>query len=266
MRFLHLRRANRKHSPSAPGDWKTARLEGYMARPMPEPSDASAEHVVFLLDVDNTLIDNDRLKDDLARRLRGLLGEARSTRFWVAYEEVRAQTGTVDYPLTFERFRSFVPDGEQKAALLTLIMEYPFASCLYPQSLATLAHLRSLGQAVIVSDGDTTYQPRKIAQSGLAHAVDWQVVVYMHKEEHLDEILARWPAAYYVMVDDKPRLLSAVKRLLPQRVVTVQVMQGHYAGAAERFSPPPDVTLMGIGDLQRLSIADLKLHLAASQP
>ncbi len=221
---------------------------------------------MFLLDVDNTLFDNDRLKDDLGVQLRALLGEALATRFWATYEAVRAATGTVDYPLTFERFRSLISEQERWEALLTLIMEYPFVTCLYPESLATLTHLRTLGQPVIVSDGDTTYQPRKIAQSGLARAVDWQTVIYTHKEEHLDAIRSRWPAAYYVMVDDKPRILSQVKRLAPQRLVTVQVMQGHYASAAERFSPPPDLTLSGIGDLRRLTLADLRPHLVASNP
>jgi len=235
-----------------------------MATPTPQPAGSSAEHVVFLLDVDNTLLDNDRLKEDLDLRLRKLLGEALARQFWAAYEEVRAATGTVDYPLTFERFKGMIPDGERRAALLSLIMEYPFATCLYPQTMATLAHLRALGQPAIVSDGDTTYQPHKIAQSGLAAAVDWQVVIYTHKEEHLDEIFARWPATFYVMVDDKPRILSEVKRLMPQQVVTVQVMQGHYATSSEPFSPAPDLTLVGIGDLQRLTLTDLMLHLAPS--
>jgi hypothetical protein len=140
-------------------------------------------------------------------------------------------------------------------------MDYPFATCVYPETMDTLAHLRTVGRPVIVSDGDTTYQPHKIEQSGLATAVEWQVVVYIHKEEHLDEIMTRWPASYYVMVDDKPRILAETKRRIPERAVTVQVMQGHYAAAGERFDPSPDITLAGIGDMLRLSLADFDPHL-----
>ncbi len=162
------------------------------AQPRPIPSD----EVVFLLDVDNTLLDNDRLKDDLARQLRELLGEALAVQFWDEYEAVRVATGVVDLPLTFERFEPYVPDAERMAAVRTIIMDYPFAACVYPETMATLAHLRTLGRPVIVSDGDTAFQPRKIEQSGLAEAVEWQMVIYIHKEEHLDEIIARWPSSY----------------------------------------------------------------------
>ncbi len=222
----------------------------------PGPASPPGDEVVFLLDVDNTLLDNDHLKDDLARLLRELLGDALAAQFWAEYEAVRQVTDTVDLPLTFERFERYVPDAAQMAAVRAIIMEYPFATCVYPEAMETLAHLRTLGRPVIVSDGDTSYQPHKIEQSGLARAVDWQVVIYVHKEEHLDEILARWPASYYVMVDDKPRILAETKRRMPEQVVTVQVMQGHYAMAGEQFDPPPDMTLARIGELQRLSPED----------
>jgi FMN phosphatase YigB (HAD superfamily) len=228
------------------------------ARPA-DPS--SSDEVVFLLDVDNTLLDNDRLKDDLARNLRELLGDTPAAQFWDEYEVVRQATGVVDLPLTFERFERHVPDADRMAAVRAIIMDYPFATCLYPETLATLAHLWTLGRPVIVSDGDTTYQPHKIEQSGLAQAVEWQVVIYAHKEEHLDEILARWPASYYVIVDDKPRILAETKRRMPDRFVTVQVMQGHYALSGERFTPAPDLTCAAIGELQRLTLADLATHL-----
>jgi len=227
------------------------------ARPETPPGD----EVVFLLDVDNTLLDNDRLKDDLARHLRELLGDALAAQFWAEYEEVRRLTQTVDLPLTIERFERHVPDLVTMAAVRAIIMDYPFVMCLYPETMDTLAHLRAMGRPVIVSDGDTTYQPHKIEQSGLATAVEWQVVIYVHKEEHLDDIVARWPALYYVMVDDKPRILAETKRRMPERVVTVQVMQGHYAMAGERFDPRPGITLAGIGDLLRLSLADFEAQL-----
>jgi len=228
-----------------------------IARPETSPED----EVVFLLDVDNTLLDNDSLKDDLARHLRELLGDVLAAQFWADYEEVRRLTETVDLPLTFERFERCVPDQVTMAAVRAIIMDYPFATCVYPETMDTLTHLRAMGRPVIVSDGDTTYQPHKIEQSGLATEVEWQVVIYVHKEAHLDEIMTRWPASYYVMVDDKPRILSEIKRRIPERVVTVQVMQGHYATAGERFDPPPDITLAGIGDMLRISLADFEAYL-----
>jgi FMN phosphatase YigB (HAD superfamily) len=226
------------------------------------PDSASGDEIVFLLDVDNTLLDNDRLKDDMARKLRELLGEARAERFWAEYEEVRRATGVVDLPLTFGRFERCLADPATMAAVRTIIMDYPFATCLFPETMATLEHLRALGRPVIVSDGDTTYQPHKIDQSGLARAVEWQVVIYAHKEERLDDIMARWPASYYVMVDDKPRILAETKRRIPDRVVTVQVVQGHYASAGEQLTPAPDITLARIGDVRELSRADFMAHLA----
>lgn len=250
------RTTSQQDGPAQPGRWP-----------------ASHDAVVFLLDVDNTLLDNDRVKEDMARQLRELLGTELADRFWATYEEVRQATGTVDLPLTFERFERYVASrdldpervGKLLAAVRTIIMEYPFATALFPETMATLAHLRTMGRPVIVSDGDTTYQPRKIAESGLGRAVDWQVVIYAHKEEHLDDILLRWPASYYVMVDDKPRILAETKRLIAQRVVTVQVMQGHYAREESpedgQLSPPPDLTLARIGDLRQLALADFAAHL-----
>jgi FMN phosphatase YigB (HAD superfamily) len=220
------------------------------------------EHdVVFLLDVDNTLIDNDAVKVDMAAQLKALLGDELAEQFWDEYEEVRRLTSVVDLPLTFERFAPYVKDEATMAVVRAIIMDYPFASRVFPETMATLAYLRTLGTPVIVSDGDTTYQPRKIERSGLGEAVEWQVVIYVHKEEHLDEILARWPARYYVMVDDKARILAATKRRIPDRAVTVQVMQGHYAQATAQFAPPPDIVLESIGDVQRLTLADYEPRL-----
>lgn len=223
----------------------------------PRASDA----VVFLLDCDNTLLDNDALKDDMSAQLRSLLGDALAEQFWGEYEEVRRLTGIVDLPLTFERFGLHCPDELIMSRVRSIVMDYPFASRVYPETFAVLRYLRSLGEPVIVSDGDTAYQPRKIEQSGLAAAVDWQVVIYAHKENHLQEIEQRWPARFYVMVDDKARILASTKRLIPDRVVTVQVMQGHYAQATAAFAPPPDLTIARIGDLQSLTLTTLAAHL-----
>ena len=190
--------------------------------------DASSEPVVIILDCDDTLLDNDALKNNLDIQLRALLGEHLLEQFWRVYEEVRELTGTVDYPLTFERFRPYVPHETKLKQLRATIMQYRFADYLYPDSLATLDYLKTIALPGIVSDGDTVYQPMKITESGLAAAVEWRVLILMHKENHLEDIFARWPAPFYVMVDDKQRILAATKARFPERFVTVHVRQGHY--------------------------------------
>ena len=217
---------------------------------------------VYILDVDDTLLDNDALKADLDARLGALLGHARLARFWHIYEEVRADTGAVDYPLTLERFAPELADEALLARIRAIIFEYPFDRCLYPAALDTVRYLREIAFPAIVSDGDAVYQPLKIERSGLAAAVEGHVLVYVHKEEHLDEVMAHWPAPFYVMVDDKARILAATKAVYPARFVTVHVRQGHYGLDPQRFDPPPDVTLDTIGDLRRYSVPDLQQHLA----
>ena len=228
----------------------------------PHDSERSSNPVVFLLDCDNTLLDNDTLKADLAAQLHALLGQRMSDRFWQDYEEVRHLTGVVDLPLTFERFAPSLPKAGLIRQVEALVMDYPFARRLYPDTLETLRYLSAIGLPTIVSDGDSVYQPRKIERSGLAEAVNWQVVIYAHKEDHLQEILERWPGRYYVIVDDKARILAAVKRLHPERFVTVQVMQGHYARATTQFAPPPDITIAHIGELCALGLSDFEHYLA----
>jgi FMN phosphatase YigB (HAD superfamily) len=228
----------------------------------PNDSERSSNPAVFLLDCDNTLLDNDTLKADLAAQLRALLGQEMSERFWQVYEEVRHLTGVVDLPLTFERFAPALPKAGLIQQVEALVMDYPFARRLYPDTLETLRYLHTIGLPTIVSDGDSVYQPHKIERSGLAEAVNWQVVVYAHKEDHVPEILERWPGRYYVIVDDKARILAACKGLHPDRFVTVQVMQGHYATATTQFAPPPDITIAHIGDLCALGLADFERYLA----
>jgi hypothetical protein len=224
----------------------------------------SSDPIVFLLDCDNTLLDNDTLKADMAAQLRALLGQDMSERFWQEYEEVRRLTGIVDLPLTFERFAPMAPKAGLVQQVEALVMEYPFERRLFPDTLETVRYLRTIGLPVIVSDGDTAYQPRKIERSGLAEAVNWQVVIYAHKEDHLSEIMARWPGRYYVIVDDKARILAEFKRRLPDRFVTVHVLQGHYASASAQFAPPPDITIAHIGELQALRPADFARYLASA--
>lgn len=215
--------------------------------------------VAFILDCDNTLLDNDSVKADMDARLKTLLGEALTARFWQVYEDVRHREGVVDLPMTFSAFRSDLPDDATLEQVRAAIMDFPFATRLFPATLATLGYLETLGLPVIVSDGDSVYQPRKIELSGLAKAVNDQWVVYTHKEDHLDEVMARWPADFYVMVDDKARILAETKRRLPDRFVSVHILQGHYAG--ESFTPAPDITLRDIGDMQSLDLATLRRYL-----
>jgi FMN phosphatase YigB (HAD superfamily) len=233
---------------------------------MLDPSKArasdSTDPALFILDCDNTLIDNDSLKSDLDAQLESLLGMSLLQRFWSVYEEVRALTGTVDFPLTFDRFHRYVPDAPTVRQLHSIIMDYPFADRLYPDSAATLEHLKKVALPAIVSDGDTLYQPLKIHESGLAAAVDWRVVIYKHKEDHLEDIFARWPAPFYVMVDDKQRILAATKARYPERFVTVHVRQGHYGIASPLESPWPDLTIDSIGDLRGYDIRDFERYLS----
>lgn len=222
--------------------------------------DRTARSVVFILDVDNTLLDNDGVKADMDADLRRILGESLAARFWEVYEQVRHERGLVDLPATFEAFRADTPDAATLERARSAIMDYPFANRVYPDTPGALRFMREHGEPVIVSDGDQVYQPRKIERSGLAAEVQGRWIVYVHKEDHLDEVMARWPAAYYVMVDDKARILAETKRLRPDRFVTVHVLQGHYASDA--YTPAPDVTIRAIGDLRSLDIESLSGYLA----
>ncbi len=208
--------------------------------------------IVCLFDCDNTLLDNDGLKADLDRRLRSILGDIRLEAFWAAYENARLTMDTVDFPLTIEKVRtSFGQDLADQ--VWNVIWNYPFPDRLYPASLAVLKQLRDQGVEVgIVSDGDMVYQPHKIAESGLENAANSHVKVYIHKQEHLGEILAWLPATNYIFVDDKAAILGDVKRGLGARATTVHVRQGHYRD--QPGTPPPDVTIEHIADLLRVNL------------
>ena len=226
---------------------------------------AQDRRVVFLLDVDNTLLDNDAAKAELDRRLRELVGEAETGRFWDLYEEVRHDTGVVSYPLTLARYdedlrlRGQPTEAaraieERRRALADLVMLFPYDQYLFPGTRETIAHLRRLGRVAILSDGDPAYQPIKIARSGLAAAVDGYVLVYAHKEEHTREILAAFPADHYVLVEDKPMVIAKMRARLPAPLTTVLVKQGKYAAAAATMSwAGADLTVEAIGDLRDLS-------------
>lgn len=216
---------------------------------------------VFILDCDNTLLENDTIKANYDSGLRALLGDELTARFWQIYEDARAIEGTVDLPRTLDIFRMDVEDAAVYERVRALIMDYPFADRVYPDTMDTLATLREHGTPVIVSDGDAIYQPFKIERSGLFAAVEGQVRVYIHKQDHLDEIMRDWPASYYVMIDDKASILAATKRLMPDWFVTVHVRQGHYADAPVPDGPAPDITVARIGDVRALGFASLSRYL-----
>ena len=219
---------------------------------MPAPED-----VVFLLDVDDTLLDNDRFAVDLAARLERDFGAAGRDRYQALYEARRTETGYADYLGALQAFR----DGDEREDRLLqmsgFLLDYPFADRLYPHALEAIAHLRTLGTVGILSDGDIVFQPRKIQRAGLWDAVDGRVLVYVHKERMLDAVQRHFPARHYVMVDDKPKLLAAMKRVLGDRLTTVFVRQGHYAAAGGVVVPGPDRSIAHIGELCGLSLAEL---------
>ncbi len=207
--------------------------------------------VVFLLDVDNTLVDNDRVAEDLKRHLERAFGSERGNRYWQIYEELRSQLGYADYLGALQRYRVENLRDPRMLALSLYLTDYPFANRLYPQSLDVIERLQELGRVVILTDGDVVFQPRKIYRSGLWEAVDGHVLLYIHKEEMLDDVVAHYPAKHYVMVDDKLRILTAMKKIWGQRLTTVFVRQGHYAQDPKILSayPPADVTVDRIGEL-----------------
>jgi hypothetical protein len=220
--------------------------------------------VVFLLDVDNTLLDNDRVAADLKRYLAREVGTGCEERYWAIFEQLRAELGYADYLGALQRYRSESPRDPHLLAVSSFLVNYPFANRLYPESLDVLEHLATWGPTVILSDGDVVFQPLKVERSGLADAVEGRVLIYIHKEQELDDVEQRHPAAHYVLVDDKVRILTAVKRRWGERLTTVFPHQGHYARAADVATyPPPDVTIERIGDLLRY---DLPALLDAARP
>jgi FMN phosphatase YigB (HAD superfamily) len=207
--------------------------------------------IVFLLDVDNTLLDNDFVKDDLARTMSGFLEPADEQRFWDLYESIRHERDVVDFPLTLARFHEGFKDEPRFNKLSRLFDEYRFDRHLYPHALETIHHLRSFGKTVVVSDGDPIFQPRKIAEAGITEAVGGQVFIYTHKEKSIAEVLEQCPADRYVMIDDKRRILASLKSSYPDKFGGVHVLQGHYAHADADLKPDPDIEVKAIGDLRQ---------------
>jgi FMN phosphatase YigB (HAD superfamily) len=221
-----------------------------------------SSEVVFLLDVDDTLLDNDRFAAELGAHLEQSFGAAARKRYWDIFEESRARLGFADYLGALQTFRTGLDDDPQLLELSDYLLEFPFPRLLFPEALAAIAHLKNLGRPVVLSDGDIVFQPRKIKRSGIWDAVDGAVLVYLHKEKVLDHVQRRYPAAHYVVVDDKPNLLAAMKRVLQERLTTVFVRQGHYAlaPAANAVQPSPDRVIERIGDIATLKLSDLEVR------
>ncbi|HEU5377051.1 MAG TPA: HAD family hydrolase [Ktedonobacteraceae bacterium] len=213
--------------------------------------------LAFLLDVDNTLLANDEVKEHLNRHLQIEMGEELTRRFWEIYEQVRKEQGVVDIPLSLQRLRADVPveklDEPTYRCVHALFDTYPFFENLYPHTLETLHYLRTLGLTVIVSDGDQYFQAEKITSSHLAAAVEGRVLIYTHKQQHLEEILRLYPAEHYIMIDDKPQILADSKSLLGPRLTTVFVRQGKYAQEALPANYTPDISVAHIGDLRNFT-------------
>jgi FMN phosphatase YigB (HAD superfamily) len=222
--------------------------------------------IVFLVDVDNTLVDNDGIQQDLKDHLEQTYGVAARDRYWKILEDLMTELGYRDYIGALQRFRVEHPREIELLAMSSFLMDYPFAGRLYPDALAVLKRLRGAGKTVILSDGDVVFQPRKVEHAGIAKVVDGDVLIYIHKEESLDDVERRFPAEHYVLVDDKLRILDAVKQVWGDRVTTVLPRQGQYAHDAKVIGalPPADVTIERIGALLDYDLARLSPELRNS--
>lgn len=223
------------------------------------------DQVVFLLDVDNTLLDNDQVEADLKAHLLLAFGAERQQRYWELFEQLRTELGYADYLGALQRYRGEYPGDTHLLMLSLYLLNYPFAQRLYPGALDVIQRLGAWGPVVILSDGDVVFQPHKIERSGIWQAVDGKVLIYIHKEQMLDDVEARYPARQYVMVDDKLRILYAMKQYWGERLTTVFPRQGHYARDPQVLAtyPSADISLENIGDLAAYVLPEL---LGAARP
>lgn len=219
--------------------------------------------ITFLLDVDNTLLDNDRIIADLRRHLHREVGRDRAKSYWTCLEKLRTELGYVDYLGALQRYRVAFPRDPHRLTVSHFLIDYPFAKRLFPKALQVIQYLKRRGRVVILSDGDVVFQPLKIERAGLTHSVDGHVLVYIHKEMEMDDVEQRYPAEHYVMFDDKLHILAAMKKCCP-RVTTVFIRQGSFSHDKRMLQKVPraDVTLERIGDVLRY---DVKTLLAASK-
>jgi FMN phosphatase YigB (HAD superfamily) len=216
---------------------------------------ASMSHLTFLIDVDNTLLNNDEVKKDFDAHLQVELGPALTQRFWDLYEQVRAEKSVIDIPQILARLRAETPlsvmDEQTYQHVHSIFDNYPFSQALYPQALETLRYLSTLGTTVIVSDGDLVFQAEKIVNSSLADTVEGRVLLYTHKQDHIDEIMRYYPADHYAMIDDKPQILADMQARMGRLLTTVFVQQGKYAADPLPTDFVPTITVKHIANLQQ---------------
>jgi FMN phosphatase YigB (HAD superfamily) len=219
----------------------------------------ASNEVVFLLDVDNTLLDNDRIVADLDNHLRREFGLESRDRYWTIFEALRVRLGYADYLGALQRYRLGALNDPRLLLMSSFLVDYPFADRLYAGALDVIEHLRAWGLTVILSDGDVVFQPRKTQRSGLWDAVEGRVLIYLHKEQMLDSVESRYPARHYVMVDDKLRILAAMKKIWSDRLMTVFPRQGHYALDPKNIAayPAADLSIERIGDLVNYDLPTL---------
>lgn len=217
------------------------------------------QRIVFLFDVDNTLLDNDRVTADLKQHLEKEVGPERQQRYWDIFEQLRSELGYADYLGALQLYRLEHPRDHGLLTVSHFMVNYPFATRLYPDSLDAIEHVKQWGKAVVLSDGDVVFQPLKVERSGISESVEGKVLIYVHKEKELDDVESRFPAEHYVLVDDKLRILDAVKKIWGQKVTTVFPRQGHYAHDPQIVAgfPPADITIERIGELLNYSLERL---------
>jgi FMN phosphatase YigB (HAD superfamily) len=220
--------------------------------------------VVFLFDVDNTLLDNDRVIEDLRNYLQREVGSEKGGQYWKIFERLRTELGFADYLGALQRYRIEYPHDIQLLTISRFLINYPFANRLFPNSIDAIQHVRRWGPVALLTDGDVVFQPRKVDRSGLNEAVEGRVLIYVHKEIELADVERRFPADHYVVVDDKLHILTAIKKIWGTRVTTVFPRQGHYARDPQILSrcPPADVSIDRIGELLNY---DLKALLGATR-
>jgi len=228
----------------------------------------SPDSIVFLVDVDNTLIDNDRVQADMRQYLEREFGAVCRDRYWTIQERLFADLGYRDYLGALQQYRIEYPEDISVLSMSAFFLDYPFADRLYPGALEVLARLRTWGRTVILTDGDVVFQPRKVERSGIWEAAGGCVLIYIHKEESLDDVQRRYPARHYVLVDDKLRILAAVKKAWGERVTTVFPRQGQFASDAKFHAsyPDADLTVERIGDLLAYDLPALVAGGRSTQP
>jgi FMN phosphatase YigB (HAD superfamily) len=217
----------------------------------------SQSDTAFLFDVDNTLLDNDHVIADLQRHLECEVGAERAQHYWRIFEQLRTELGYADYLGALQRYRGEYPHDPSILTVSRFLLNYPFADRLFPHALEVIAHVKQWGPSALLTDGDVVFQPRKVDRSGLSAAVAGHVFIYLHKEQELADVAQRCPAEHYVLVEDKLRLLTAIKKTWGQRVTTVFVRQGHYALDPKILAtyPAADISLDRIGDLLQYNLA-----------